>query len=196
MDAKKKTVLAVSLVFLWAGLAVWQWRLLQEPVRVPLTNVGGPPSAGRHLDAKSLQVNLDLLASTGLQRQETFTVPRNIFALPSTDGTLQTVNGLASVNQPSATAETLVQQNDALKQEQYRYLGFLRVGEGRRGHKDIAVIKKEDEVLVLNVGDRIEDHLVLKAINSESVTMRNTGTHEDLTVPLSEEPPEESAGQE
>ncbi len=196
MDAKKKTVFAVSLVFLWAGLAVWQWRLLQEPLRVPLTNVGGPPSAGRHVNARSLQVNLDLLASTGLQRQATFTVPRNIFALPSPDGTLQAVNDPASVSQPSATAETGEQQNDALKQEQYRYLGFLRVGEGGRGHKDIAVLKKEDEVLVLNVGDRIEDHLVLKAINSESVTMRNTGTHEDHTVPLSEEPPEESAGQE
>ena len=38
MDAKKKTILAASLLFLWAGLAVWQWRLLQEPVRVPLMN--------------------------------------------------------------------------------------------------------------------------------------------------------------
>jgi hypothetical protein len=196
MDGKKKAVLAASLVFLWAGLAVWQWRLLQEPVRVLLTNVGGLPSAGRHLDAKSLQVHLDLLASTGLQRQTSFTVPRNIFALPNTDGTLQAVNDPSSVNQPSVAAETVVQQNEGLKHEQYRYLGFLRVGEGRRGHTDIAVIKKEDEVLVLNVGDRIESHLVLKAINSESVTMRNTGTREDLTVPLSEEPPEESASQE
>ncbi len=198
MDAKKKTILAASLIFLWTGLAVWQWRLLQEPVRVPLTNVTGHTSVERHAAAEKtgLHVNLDLLASTGLQRQTTFTVSRNIFAVPRPDGAFAAGNASASVNQPSASAETLMQQKNALELEQYRYLGFLRVGKRYRNNKDIAVLRKDDEVLVLKVGDRVDDRLILKAINSESVTIRDTGTHMDQTVPLSEESPEEPSGQE
>ncbi|MBX3331368.1 MAG: hypothetical protein KF722_13255, partial [Nitrospira sp.] len=182
MDVKKKTILAASLIFLWAGLAVWQWRLLQEPVRVPLMNVTGHPSVGRQMEAgrAGLHVNLDLLASTGLQRQATFTVPRNIFAVPRPDGTFPVGNAPASQDQPSAS-ETLAQQEDTLELEQYQYLGFLRVGENRRKNKDIAVLRKDDEVLVLKVGDRVDDHLILKAIDSESVTIRNNATHTDQT---------------
>jgi hypothetical protein len=193
MDAKKKTILAASLIFLWAGLAVWQWRLLQEPVRAPLTNITGSPSLEREVDRgrTGLRVNLGLLASMGLQRQATFTAPRNIFAVPRSDGTFAAEGASTSVNQPSASGETLMQPENALELEQYRYLGFLRVGEGGRKNKDIAVFRKDDEVLVLKVGDRVDDHRILKAINSESVTIRNTGTHIDRLMPLSEESPKE-----
>ncbi|MDF0673388.1 MAG: hypothetical protein P0120_03445 [Nitrospira sp.] len=204
MDAKKKTMLAAALIFLWVGLAVWQWRLLQEPVRVPLMNVTGHPSSvGRHAETRGtgLHVNLDLLASMDLQRQANFTVPRNIFSVPRPDGTFAAENAPASLDQPgSGAVETLRQQEDALELEQYRYLGFLRVGAGRRKNRDIAVLRRDDEVLVLKIGDRVDDHLILKAINSESVTIRNTGTHTDQTVPLSEasseEPAEAPTGQE
>lgn len=192
MNSKKKTILAASLIFLWAGLAVWQWRLLQEPVRVPLTNVTGRPSVERHVATgrTGLHVNLDLLESTVLQRQAIFTVPRNIFAMPSPDGTFAAGYASAPENQPSASAET--QQKDTLGLEQYRYLGFLRVGLGRRNNRDIAVLRKDDEVLVLKVGDRVDDRLILKAINSENVTIRDAATHMDQVVPLSEESSEAS----
>ena len=199
MDAKKKTILAASLIVLWAGLAVWQWRLLQEPVRVPLTNVTGHSSVGRPVETgrTGLRINLDLLASMGLQRQTTFTVPRNIFSVPRPDGTFAVGSDSASMNQPgSASAETSTKQVEAVELEQYRYLGFLRVGEGRRKNKDIAVLKKDDEVLVLKLGDRVDDHLILKAIDSESVTIRDTDSHMDQTVSLSEESSEQSMGQE
>jgi hypothetical protein len=191
MDAKKKAILAVSLIFLWAGLTVWQWRLLKEPVRVPLSNVTGYPSVERH--AKSggtgLRVNLDMLASTGVQRRTTFTVPRNMFSMPRPDGTFAAGTDPASANQrDSVSAETLAQQAVAVELEQYRYLGFLRVGEGGRKNKDIAVLTKDDEVLVLKVGDPVDNHLILKKVTSESVTIRDTGTHIDQTVSLSEEP--------
>lgn len=198
MDAKRKMILAASLIFLWAGLAVWQWWLLQEPVRIPLTNVTGHAPVGRQVETgrAGLHVNLDLLASTGLQRQATFTVPRNIFAVPRPDGTFAAENAPAFVSQPSASAKTMVQQEDPSELEQYRYLGFLRVGKKRGNNNDIAVLRKDDEVLVLRVGDRVDDHLILKAINSESVTIRNTGTHSDQWVPLSEESSEEPMAQE
>ena len=203
MDPKKKTILAASLIVLWAGLVVWQWQLLQDPVRVPLTNIAGPPSVKRHAEAggTGLRVNLDLLASTGFQHQTTFTVHRNIFAVLRPDGTFAAETDPVSGNQAgSASAETSTQQEDVLELEQYQYLGFLRVGEGRRKNKDIAVLKKDDEVLVLKVGDRVDGHLILKAINSENVTIRDTDTHMDQTVSLaekaSEQPVEQPAGQE
>ncbi len=199
MYAKKKTILAASLFLLWAGLAVWQWRLLQEPVRVPLTNIAGHPSVGQRAatGGTGLHVNLHLFTSTSLQRQATFTVPRNIFSIPRPDGTFATENDPASLNQPgSSSAETSTEQEEKVELEQYQYLGFLRVGEGRRANKDIAVLKKDDEVLVLKVGDRVDDHLILKAINSESVTIRDTGTHVDQTVSLSEKSSDQSTDQE
>lgn len=190
MDGKKKTILAVSLVALWAGLAVWQWRFLQEPVRVPLTNVSGYPSVGQsaQTEGKRLRVNHDLLAVAGLRRQEPLVVHRNIFAVPSAERPFPTEkDSSSSGNQPgSASAELSTRQEDGLELEQYRYLGFLRVGEKRRIKNDIAVLRKDDEVLVLKVGDRVDDHLILKAINSESVTIRNITTRLDHTVPLSE----------
>jgi hypothetical protein len=199
MDAKKKTILAASLLLLWAGLGVWQWRLLQEPVRVPLTNIAGHPSVGQRAatGGTGLHVNLHLFTATSFQRQATFTVPRNIFSIPRSDRTFAIGNDPASVNQPGlSSAETSREQEEKLELEQYRYLGFLRVGEGHRENKDIAVLKKDDEVLVLKVGDRVDAHLILKAINSESVTIRDTGTHVDQTVSLSEKSLEQSTDQE
>ncbi len=204
MDAKTKTILAASLILLWVGLAVWHWRSQQEVVRVPLTNVTGHPSSvGRHAEKSGpgLRVNLDLLASIRLQGQANFTVPRNIFSVPRPDGTFPAGDHPASLDQPgSGPVEILRQQEDAVELEQYRYLGFLRVGESRRKNRDIAVLKRNDEVLVLKVDDHVDNHLILKAINSDSVTIRNTVTYTDQTVSLSEEssaePPEEPTDQE
>lgn len=199
MDAKKKTLFAASLMILWAGLVVWQWRLLQEPVRVPLTNVTGHQTVGRLADIRraGLHVNLDLLVSSSLQRQVTFTAPRNIFSVPRSDGMFADGSVPTSVNQPASdSAGILTPQEDRVELEQYRYLGFLRAGEERRKTIEIAILRRDDEVLMLKVGDRVDHHLILKAINSESVTIHDTGTRTDQTVLLSEESSEEPSGQE
>ncbi|HSA62223.1 MAG TPA: hypothetical protein VLE03_08280 [Nitrospiraceae bacterium] len=192
MDAKKKALLATVLGLLWVGLAVWEWGALKEPVRVPLTNVTGPASPGQVTKAKSsgLRVNLELLASARTQREETFTAPRNIFAVPSPDGTLPVGNEpVQASEQGPAPEQALLQQAAATELAQYRYLGFLRLGESRKQNKDIAVLSKNEEVVVVKVGDHVEEHLVLKAITPESVTIRDTGARIDQVVPLSEESP-------
>jgi len=192
MDAKKKALLASILGFAWVGLAFWQWGELKEPVRVPLTNVTGPASSGQLTKTKTngLRVNLELLASAHTQREATFTAPRNIFAVPSPDGTFPVGNGSAQVSQQEPVSEqALLQQAVAAELAQYRYLGFLRMGESRKKNKDIAVLSKNEEVVVVKVGDHVDEHLVLKAITPESVIIRDTGTRIDQTVPLSEETP-------
>lgn len=192
MDGKKKAILASVLGLLWIGLAVWQWGALKEPVRVPLMNVTGPASSSQLAKSRTsgLRVNLELLASARTQREETFTTPRNIFSLPRPGATLPFGNEAVQLSdQNPASAQALLEQAAVVEMAQYRYLGFLRIGETRMKNKDVAVLSKNEEVVVVKVGDHVEDHLVLKAITAESVTIRDTGTLIDQTVPLSEEPP-------
>lgn len=192
MDARKKTLLAGVLGLVWIGLALWQWEAFKEPVRVPLTNVSGLPSSGQGAREKAsgLRVNLGLLASARTQREATFTTPRNIFAVPLADGTLPVGTEAAPVAETEPiSAQAVAQQAAVMELAQYRYLGFLRMDEGRKHNKDIAVLSKNEEVVVVKVGDHVEDHLVLKAITPDSVTIHDTGAKVEHTLPLSEEPP-------
>lgn len=190
MEARTKIVLATSLVLLWAGLVAWQWRFLEKPVRVPLTNVTGPPLAGRHAAAMGTKwhVNLGLLASAGIQREGSFTTPRNIFAIPRSDGSLPLSQATAlEYEQNPVPGEIMSEQVEEDETTQYRYLGFLRMGESRQKNKALAVLSKGDEVMILKVGDYVENHVILRAITAESVTMRDTDTRIEKTVLLSDE---------
>jgi hypothetical protein len=183
-------LLAAALGFLWVGVALWQMDTFEEPVRVPLTNVSGVAGAGPAGKDKAggLRVNVGLLASAQSQREATFTTPRNIFAVPREDGTLSVGNEAvqAADNAPEAQ-EAVAQQALAAVLEQYRYLGFLRMGENRP-NREMAVLSKDDEVVVVKVGDHVEDHLVLKAIAQDSVTIRDTGARVEHTLLLTEDP--------
>jgi hypothetical protein len=187
----KKKMLAGLLVVMWAGLAYWQWGTFEEPVHVPLTNVTGQAPSGQRPTANrsGSRVKMDLLASAGAQRQATFTAPRNIFAVPSSDGVLPGESERVSESQAShhSSAQTPSEQLTEAQVAPYRYLGFLRIGDRRE--KDMAVLGKDDEVMVLKVGDHVEGHLVLKAITLDSVTIRDTNTRLDQKVLLTEDVP-------
>lgn len=187
MDGKQKAMVAGALILAWVGLAVSQWELLKEPVRVPLTNITGPATEDPHLERRrgGLHVNLSLLKTTAVQRDATDMMPRNIFTMTAVEETLP-VNPVAVPEQASST-ETLAEQGGVQESGQFRYLGFLRIGERPLRGKSVAVLRKDDEVLVLKAGDRIDDHLVLKQITPDSVTVRDSGTHAEQTVGLSEE---------
>jgi hypothetical protein len=195
MDARQKIMLAAVLFLAWVGLAAWQWGAWKEPVRVPLVNVAGLASSAQPTNTKGsgLRVYLELLEAARIERETTFAAPRNIFALPSSDGTLPVVTETASqvVDQDSSPENVALQQVVSAELAQYKYLGFVRLDTGRKKNKDIAVLSKNEEVVVGKVGDRVEEHLVLKAITPEGVTIRDTGSSIDQNVPLSEEPPPE-----
>lgn len=183
-------ILATSLVLLWAGLAAWQWRVMEEPAHVPLTNITGPAFSGQRAEAMGAgwRVNLELLASAGVQREASFTAPRNIFAVPRPDGSLSLSQAPAVEQQEgSPSDETVAEQTEAVESAPYQYLGFLRMGEGRQKNNDMAVLRKDDEVMVLKVGDHVADRLILRAITAESVTIRDIDTRMDKTLVLSEE---------
>lgn len=192
MNAKHKSIAAAVLLLAWAGLAAWQWGTWAEPRRVPLTNVTGSPIAVRAAahPGTSLRVNLDRLTSARDQQQMSFATLRNIFALPSQDGTLPNpAETMATMEPDLTTAQALLQQAVSTELAQYKYLGFIRMGERPLQRKPIAVLSKNEVVVIGKVGDRVEDHVVLTAVTPESVTIRDTGSGLDHTLPLSEEQP-------
>jgi hypothetical protein len=186
---QKKVAALVALGLLWGGILVWEWLTLEAPVRVPLTNVSGPASTPRAtrgtLDA--LHVQLDLLAAARTQREMTFTTPRNIFALPRPDEP-----GVARANQPELVpgSEQAPAQEAALAGlAQFHYLGFVRMEEGWRKKGELAVLTKNDDLHVVRTGETVEDHVVVKAITEESVTLQDRQSRVEHTVLLSEEAP-------
>jgi len=190
MDAKRKALIAIGLVALWGGVAYWQWRTLPDPVRMPLANTSGPASSLARSSSRTggLRVHLEQLASARTQREATFTAPRNIFAVPGSDGTLSASGSGSDGGQPDQVSEQAAQQQAAsLELDQYRYLGFVRMGESAKSAGNTAVLSKNEEVVIGRVGQHLERHLLVKAITPESVTLRDTRARVDHTVPLTED---------
>ena len=185
-NQKKLSALA-AIGLLWGGLLVWSWLNVEEPVRVPLANVSGPASSpgGRRGADGGLHVKLDLLAVARRQREMAFTPPRNIFAPPSPDG-----SGTAQAVRPGldpGSAQALLQQQVLAGLAQFHYLGFVRMEAGVRKHGELAVLTKNDDVHVVRTGETVEDHVVVKAITQESVTLLDRQSRVEHTVLLSEE---------
>src|SRR3990167_6011460 len=177
MDAKWKALIAIGLVALWGGVAYWQWGALPDPVRMPLANVSGSASSlARPIpQAGGLRVHLEQLASARTQREATFTTPRNIFAVPGSDGTLSVAGEVPDGRQPDQVSGQALQQHAAsLELDQYRYLGFVRMGESATSTGNTAVLSKNEDVVIGRVGQHLERHLMVKAITPESVTLRDT----------------------
>jgi len=188
MNQKKAATLA-TLGLLWGGILAWEWLTIEPPVRVPLTNVSGPASTSRapRGTVDGLHVHLDLLAAARTQREMTFTAPRNIFASPRPDD-----SGVARANQPaldSGSEQALHRQVVIDGLAQFHYLGFVRMEEGFRKNGELAVLTKNDDLHVVRTGETVEDHVVVKAITQESVTLQDRQSRVEYTVMLSEEAP-------
>jgi len=185
----KKISALVALGLLWGGILAWEWLTVEAPVRVPLINMSGPVSTPRATrgTVEGLHVQLDLLAAARTQREMTFTPPRNIFAPPRSDDT-----GIARANQSESDSglEQAQHQQTALDGlAQFHYLGFVRLEEGWRKKGELAVLTKNDDVHVVRTGETLEDHVVVKAITQESVTLQDRQARVEHTVLLSEEAP-------
>jgi len=187
-NQKKITVLA-ALGLLWGGIFAWEWLTVEEPVRVPLTNVSGPASGhrGTRATVDGLHVQLDLLAAARTQREMTFTPPRNIFAPPQPDNS--PVTGTNQSEFDPGTGQPLLQQDATAGLAQFHYLGFVRMEDGSKKKGQMAVLTKKDDLHVVKTGETVEGHVVVKAITKESVTLQDRQSRVEFTVLLSEEAP-------
>jgi hypothetical protein len=183
VNRQKKIIGLAALGLVWGGLVLWQFLNWEEPVRVPLANVSGPAAgiAQSRSGIGGFHVQLDLLAAARNQREMVFATPRNIFALPS----------VVAVNQSVPTEVSDMagrQQAIATELAQFHYLGFVRTGELWQKKQDLAVLTKNDDVHVVKKGETVENHVVVKMITQESVTLQDRDSQVEYTVLLSEEP--------
>jgi hypothetical protein len=185
MDSRRKKLIALmALGLVWGGLVLWQVINWEEPARVPLANVSGLATGAaqsRH-GGEALHVQLNLLAAARHQQEMAFAAPRNIFALPSS----LTISSQSVTGQGSDLAAR--QQAVAAELAQFRYLGFVRTGEEWQKKQDLAVLTKNDDLHVVKMGETVENHVVVKMITQESVTLRDRDSNVEYTVLLSEEP--------
>ena len=162
---------------------------MEEPVRVPLANVSGPASTSvaARGTVEGLRVQLDLLAAARTQRDMTFTPPRNIFALPNPNDPMTAGTNQSELDPGSE--QTQRKQEALAGLTQFHYLGFVRMEEGLRKKGELAVLTKNDDLHVVRTGETVEDHVVVKAITQESVTLQDRQLRVEYTVLLSEEAP-------
>jgi hypothetical protein len=186
---QKKAATLATLGLLWGGIVAWEWQTMEEPVRVPLANVSGPVSTSRVArgTGEGLHVQLDLLAAARTQREMTFTPPRNIFAPPLPNDPMTTRANQSEFD--PGLDQTLRQQEALAGLTQFHYLGFVRMEEGWRKKGELAVLTKNDDLHVVRTGETVEDHVVVKAITQESVTLQDRQLRVEHTVLLSEEAP-------
>ncbi|HSQ90806.1 MAG TPA: hypothetical protein VLM19_01390, partial [Nitrospiraceae bacterium] len=152
--------------------------------------VSGPGSTpgGTRATVDGLHVQLDLLAAARTQREMTFTPPRNIFAPPQPDSSVAT-----SASDPRidpGTGELLLEQDVIAGMAQFHYLGFVRMEDGWRedGWRkkgQVAVLTKNDDLHVVKAGETVEEHVMVKTITEESVTLQDRRSHVEFTVLLS-----------
>jgi len=186
---QKKIAALAGLGLLWGGILTSQWPIMEEPVRVPLTNLTGSGSATRGASGAvdGLHVQLDLLAAARTQREMTFTPPRNIFAPPRPDDSV-----ITRANGPElepGSRQALLQEAVIAGLSQFHYLGFVRMEDGWRKKGEMAVLTKNDDLHVVRTGEIVEDHVMVKTITEESVTLRDRRSRVEYTVLLSEEAP-------
>jgi len=186
---QKKIAALAGLGLLWGVILASQWPIMEEPVRVPLTNVSGSGSTTRGTGGAvdGLRVQLDLLASARTQRDMTFTPPRNIFAPPRPDDT-----GVTRANRQElepGSGQALLQEAVIAGLSQFHYLGFVRMEDEWRKKGELAVLTKNDDLHLVRTGEIVEDQVMVKTITDESVTLRDRRSRVEYTVLLSEEAP-------
>lgn len=211
--SNKQALLLSSLVALWIGLLIWQFGYSSEPARMPLTHISGPKVGGRTPAPPArggLQVHLDRLAAIKGQRQATFSTPRNIFAsllppaepvsVPDPAPRRGRSRGSAKPVPPQDTAEPQVEEEKGPTAEDiarlriatelnlFRYVGFMAVGDGSKKKKTMAVVVKDEEMHLLQVGDTIAGEVLVKAVSPTEITLQDLASKITQVIPVTDEP--------
>jgi hypothetical protein len=164
-----------------------------EPQRVSLVNVSGPAagSTGRSGERDSaaqrgLHVNLAQFEATRSQREEGFSPPKNIFASPLGAGVVA-ATPMTAGEEPADVFEPPPQVDPTKRPSSpgsaWRYLGYVVMGTARPD-EPVAVLALEDDLHIAASGGRLDDHLIVKAIRPDHVTLLEVPAQVERTLPL------------
>lgn len=181
------------LLGLWVVVAWGVFGFSDEPPRVPLVNVSGPAvgSTGKSRERDSaaqrgLHVNLAQFEATRSQREVGFAPPKNIFASPL-GGKAVAAPPMAPGEEPTDVAEPVPPPDPvnrpSSRGSSWRYLGYVVMGTARPG-KSLAVLALEEDLHIAASGGRLDDHLIVKAIEPDHVTLLEMPARVERTLPL------------
>ena len=165
----------------------------------------------------SLQVHLERLAAIKGQRQATFFAPRNIFAsllppvepvsvpepppprrsrgprkpasprdIPPPTDPAPSVEEEPEEKGP--TPEDIERLRIATELNLYRYVGFMTVGNGPQKKKSMAVVVKDEEMHLLQMGDTIAGQVLVKAVSPSEITLQHLASKITQVIPATDEP--------
>ena len=165
----------------------------------------------------SLQVHLERLAAIKGQRQATFFAPRNIFAslLPPVEPVSvpepppprrsrgprkpASPRDIPPPTDPAPPAEEEPEEKGptpedierlriATELNLYRYVGFMTVGNGPQKKKSMAVVVKDEEMHLLQMGDTIAGQVLVKAVSPCEITLQHLASKITQVIPATDEP--------
>lgn len=185
-----------ALLGLWVVVAWGVFGFSDEPQRVPLVNVSGPAAGptGRSGERDSaarrgLHVNLAQFEATRSQREGGFAPPKNIFASPTSPvgGGAAAPTPMTAGEDPGDVAEPVPAidpvNHPASRRSAWRYLGYVVMGTASPD-KPLAVLALEDDLHIAASGGRLDDHLIVKAIEPDHVTLLEVPARVERTLPL------------
>lgn len=190
---RKQVLLLVILGAVWVVLLGWQLFRSEETTQAPLKNTTGIAASAQRLKKApgEYHVHLEMLAATSGQRETTFTTPRNIFASLSASGSSAGEGSQPGQETPPLQLPTPAEEKKlaaAAELNQFKYLGYLRVGPHARRGKNVAVLMKNEDLLLVHAGETIARQVVVRSISPEGVTLQHLSSKLVQVVPAAEEP--------
>lgn len=195
------------LALVWLALGLIRVMTDPEPQRIPLVFRSAHPvvAASARTAAHGPTLVRPIQAEAG---DPPFTPPKNIFApleplteapngrsvnaqdrapgniQPAAPATVSSPASALALPPPShedlATQRTHQQREQARQQmAQYRFLGYLS-----RGGEQRAFLQKGREIYIMRPGEMAEGHIQVMAIDPGAVTLKETATNLEATLPL------------
>ncbi|WHZ21054.1 MAG: hypothetical protein OJF47_000166 [Nitrospira sp.] len=205
-------VLWVGLLMWQFGHSGEQERVPLKHVSGPIVAAGKTPAV---VPSVGLQVNLERLAAIKGQRQATFSTPRNIFAsllppiervaVPAPTPRRARSRGPAREAAPppapteapdeptvekeqGPTPEEIERLRIVTELNQFRYVGFMAVGDGPQKKKTMAVLVKNEEMHLVQVGETIAGEVLVKDVSATAITLQDVGSKITQVIPVTDEP--------
>lgn len=86
------------------------------------------------------------------------------------------------------TSEEIERLRIATELNQYRYVGFMAVGGGSQKKKNMAVVVKNDEMHVVQVGEVIAGEVLVKDVSLKEITLQDVASKITQVIPVTDDP--------
>ena len=94
-----------------------------------------------------------------------------------------------TVEEPKGpTPEEIERLRIATELNQFRYVGFMAVGGGSQKKKNMAVVVKNDEMHVVQVGEVIAGEVLVKAVSMSEITLQDVASKITQVIPVTDAP--------